>query len=407
MPAPDDFRSHTSAPLPAGTRRDIARRLAGGPTGPDDPASGSPAGDAAASVRAAVAGRIGLVCVAWPGFAHPLWLRAGSGDAEAAITALRDGVAGLDLPFLPHRIMVIGDGYLAVALAAAFPAAAVASIEPVPGRARLHALNTLPWRRISAIHNPVGIAGARLAVMTDPATGAERLVPDPRGDIVTLGFEPVLRHLGWGEADLLIVDPAACPDLANPAIDGVLAAFRRVMIHTGGTTIPSDLIARFPPPAWRAGTMPSHAVFDRAAFGPQPVSRRQPVFDIAGDPLACTLPGRGWRPVGDTGFCLAPAGEAPVRLTLRRFAAGPAAFEAQLRLLPAPGPALRLAIGFAAAGSGREIHRAAHEIRPGETRHWRFDLPVYFGEVDISFEVAARDGTGEGGWLEIRDPAFL
>jgi hypothetical protein len=405
--APDDFCASRSTSLPAELRGRIARRLAGGALGTEDPAPGFPVADPAASVREAVAGRIGLVSVAWPGLAHPLWLRAGGGDAEAAIGALRDSVAGLDLPFLPHRIMVIGDGYLAVALAAAFPAATIASIEPAPGRARLHALNTLPWRRIVAIHNPIGIAGARLAVMTDPATGAERLVPDPQGDIVTLGFEPVLRHLGWKEADLLIVDPAVCPDLADPAIDGALAAFRRVMIRTGGVPVSTDPAIRLPPPVWRAVTVPRHAVFDRVVFGPQASSRRQPVFDIAGDQLTCTLPERGWRPVGETGFCLAAAGETPVRLALRCFAAGPAAFEAQLRLLPAPGPALRLSIGFSAAGSGREIHRAVHDIRAGETRHWRFDLPVYFGEVDIVFEVAPREGTGEGGWLEIRDPAFL
>ena len=358
-------------------------------------------------MRAAVAGRIGLVSVAWPGLAHPLWLRAGGGDAEAAIGTIRDGVAGLDLPFLPHRIMVIGDGYLAVALAVAFPAATIASIEPVPEHVRLHALNTLPWRRIAAIHNPVGIAGVRLAVMTDPATGSGRLVPDPQGDIVTLGFESVLRHLGWDGADLLIVEPAACPDLANPAIDGALGAFRRVMIRTGNVPVSTDLATRLTPPVWRAGTVPRHAVFDHVAAGPRPAPRRQPVFDIAGDQLACTPPERGWRPVGETGFCLAPDGEAPVRLALRCFAAGPAAFEAQLRLPPAPGPALRLSIGFAAAGSGREFHRAVHDIRPGETRHWRFELPVYFGEIDIVFEAAAPGGNGEGGWLEIRDPAFL
>ncbi|HQU09969.1 MAG TPA: hypothetical protein PLV07_00175 [Acidiphilium sp.] len=406
----EDFQPRTPAPLTAAKRRDIARRLAAGESAPAAAGreASPPADDPARRVRDAVAGRVGLVSVSLPNLAYPLWVRAGSCDAAAAIAAVREAGGGLDLPFLPHRIMVIGDAYLAVALAASYPDAGLVSVEPVPDRARLHALNTLPWRRIATIHNPLGVAGTRLAIVTAPETGGERLVPDPNGEIVTLGFGQVLQHFGWSNADLLVIDPAVCPDLANPAIDADLAAFRRIMIRAGTAGAGAGLAARLPPPAWRAGAAPRHLVFDRAAAGPRAAARRQKVFDLAGDSIACTLPAQGWRPAGETGFCLAPpAGGGDVRLSLRCFAAGASGFEVGLRLLPAPVAPTQLAIGFAAADTGRPIHRAVREIRPGESVVWRFDLPVFFGEVDIVFEAAVAAGDGPGGWLELHDPALL
>ncbi len=407
----EEFQPRPPVALTAAMRRDIARRLAAGEgnAGAAAAADRRPvAEDAAGLVGAAVAGRIGLVSVALPSLAYPLWIRAGSGDAAAAIAAVREAGGGLDLPFLPHRIMVIGDAYLAVALAASYPDAGLVSVEPVPDRARLHALNTLPWRRIATVHNPVGVAGTRLSVFTDPATGGELLVADPNGEIATLGLGQVLRHFGWQDADLLVIDPAVCPDLANPAIDGDLSAFRRIMVRVGAAGAEIAQADRLAPPAWRAGRAPRHVTFDRAAAGPRASSRRQKVFDLAGETIACTMPAQGWRPAGETGFCLAPpAGGEAVRLALRCFAAGASGFEAGLRLLPAPVAPTRLAIGFAAADTGRTIHRAAREIRPGESVIWRFDLPVFFGELEIVFEATVAEGNGQGGWLELHDPALL
>jgi hypothetical protein len=246
----EDFQPRTPAPLTAAKRRDIARRLAAGESAPAAAGreASPPADDPARRVRDAVAGRVGLVSVSLPNLAYPLWVRAGSCDAAAAIAAVREAGGGLDLPFLPHRIMVIGDAYLAVALAASYPDAGLVSVEPVPDRARLHALNTLPWRRIATIHNPLGVAGTRLAIVTAPETGGERLVPDPNGEIVTLGLGQVLQHFGWSNADLLVIDPAVCPDLANPAIDADLAAFRRIMIRAGTAGGGAGLAARRRPP---------------------------------------------------------------------------------------------------------------------------------------------------------------
>lgn len=323
---------------------------------------------------------------------------------------MENGVAGLDLPFQPRRIMEIGLPFFAIALVSAFPEAAIASIAPIPGDARLHSLNTLPWRQISGIHHAIGPEGMRLSESTDPETGADRLVPDPQGRLSAVSLDRVFKALGWTEADLLLVDASLCPAFADPAAGDAFTRFRRIVVRASGRGIAeADLAARFPAATHRIVQRGGDVTIDRLAPGVWYPRQPIPVFDLAGERLDAVLPAATcYAPIGDTGFRLRPArGRGrTTRLTVTRFIAGLDRFECGLRMPPNPGPPLACAIGFVASETNRTIHRAEIELHAAEAHHWRFDLPAFFGEMRIEFEVAPT-AEGEPGWLEIRDPRLL
>ncbi|HEX7389456.1 MAG TPA: hypothetical protein VF286_05050, partial [Acidiphilium sp.] len=244
-----------TTPLPAETRRHLARLLAGlpadGPESMENPAR-EPAmeADPASALDAAGAGKIGLVSAAWPGLDHPVWLRAGSSDAANCASTLRDFAANLRIPFAPKRIIELGAGagYRSVALAVAHPDATIASLEAVPALARLHALNTLPWRQIAGARVVVSETGRRYASATHADTGRPALAAVENGPIQAITLAELYQRLGWDGADVLIADPGFCFGLGSAEIASALARIRLVAIARPGPAMPLDesLLANLP-----------------------------------------------------------------------------------------------------------------------------------------------------------------
>lgn len=378
------------------------------------------AADPAASVRAAVTGKIGLTSVNWPGIDYPLWVRAGTRDAAQLIEALCETTSRLRLPFAPRRILEIGAGagYRSVALALAHPDATIVSVEPLPGKKRLHALNTLPWRQIVAVYTVMADTARRYGERANPETGRSVLMTDDSGSIPAIGLDDLYRRVGWDTADVLVIDPIACPDLAtDPGAVLSLARLVAIVRHGPDTSVHETWCARFPEASHAHRTSDGFEMFFRREVQtPMAPPRRLRAFDCGGAKVAFEsheIADAAWRffPIGDAGFRLHPnrPGAPPPRLVLRHFLAGPRRFETGLRLAHVEAHQVRFIVSLMAADGGRLILRADVVLDAGETRAWGFDLPLFFGEAKVQFstEMAdAADGNGSA-WAEFLDPVFV
>lgn len=299
----------SAATLPFATRQRLARQLAGDDQPPAEPAA-----------LIVPADQIGLIASHWPGISEALWLRAGGSDAAHLTEAMQHAIPRLKLDFTPFRIIEIGAGcgYRSVALAHAFPGATIASVEPFPANARLHALNTLPWRRIIGLRTAITAHPTRFTAIADPATGIPALRPDSEGDIGSMSLSDLHRLLGWDHADLLLIDQRVCPDLDDPDITAGFAGTRLVALRRTGED--TETIIRHDVPSATHG-------------------HPRPVFDLGGPPMKMSrhnIAPDAWAffPIGDTGFRLHPNphGQQPPRLVLHITLAGERQLETQLRV---------------------------------------------------------------------------
>ncbi|MCF3945171.1 hypothetical protein AiwAL_08540 [Acidiphilium sp. AL] len=416
------------APLSADTRRHLARLLIGEAADAPEPEPApalrpepAPAIDPAAALAAATAGKIGLVSVSWPDLAHPLWLRAGSNDAADCAATMRDFAAQLRIPFAPKRIIELGAGagYRSVALAQAHPDATIASLEAVPALARLHALNTLPWRQIAGARLAVSETARHYAVASHADTGRPALAAMENGPIQAVTLAELYRRLGWDGADVLIADPDFCSGLDSAAIAPALAGIRLIAIARPGpdVALPAGLLANLPEATHaRRASRDYELFFRRESETPVAPPRRLAAFDIGGAATSCERIGitsDPWSffPISDTGFRLHPnpADALPPRLILRQFLAGPRRFESTLRLNHAEARPVRFRVAIFAGETDRAIHRDETVLSASETRQWSADLPLYFGEARIAFSTEMADPADANGfaWAEFIDPGFL
>lgn len=370
----------STAPLPLSTRQHLARQLAGVATNtPDHPAQ-SPSSD-----------RIGLIATHWPGIPHAIWLRAGSADAADLTDAMQHAIPRLDLDFAPRRVIEIGAGcgYRSVALAHAFPHATIASVEPFPVHARLHALNTLPYRRIIGLRSAITPNPTRFTAITDPETGTPILRPDPQGGIASLSLADLHRLLGWDHVDLLLIDQQICLDLDDPTLTASLATTRRVALRRLGEQ--SEAITRNDRASATQGQ--PRPVFDLGG-PPTPITRH----DIAPDPWA-------YFPIGDTGFRLHPnaPGQPPPRLIVHFTLAGERQFETQLRVDHHAANPVRFRITMTMANTTVATGEA---ILPANTRQTlTLDLPPIAAPVQIEFTTEMAHAQSNGfAWAEIIGP---
>jgi hypothetical protein len=370
--------------------------------------------DPADLVRAACADRVGLVGVTWPGVDRPLWVRAGSRDADDLIAAMAAGLVPVNLGFVPRRIIEIGAGagYRSVALAVTYPGATIASVEPIPVQARLHSLNTLPWRQIIGIRAAIAETVAVFAVTTSAETGHADLVPSANGVVGALSFGGLMQHLGWDATDLVLIDPAACPDLVDERSLTVLTRARAVAIRRPGPALGT---------AWDEPRYLRHVTPDwdwyvrRDDARPMPPARRDYVFDVGGSAVSVTqvdVANETWAyfPIGDTGFRLHPngAGAAPARLTVQHDLAGPRRFETDVRLNHAGANPVRFRVTISAADTGRVIQQAEQGLRGGEAARMGVDMPLFIGKASIEFATEMADGGSNGyAWAEFLEPVFL
>ncbi|MCW8306436.1 hypothetical protein AruPA_05255 [Acidiphilium sp. PA] len=394
-----------SAPIATAERQAMARAMAC-LVAPGEPAASDPA----ALVEVACRDRVGLVSVTWPGVAAPLWVRAGTADAGELIGAMRDTAASLALPFAPRRIIEIGAGagYRTVALAVAFTGATIASVEPVPAEARLHALNTLAWRQIIGMRAAIAESVTRFGLGRVAETGRTVLLPSADGPIGGMPLAAVMQQLGWEGVDLLVVDPGAYPDLARAGT--AVARARVVAVRRPGPDLSEALAATHARET--SGDWDLYARRAGAVAGAP--MRRDFVFDVAGAAAVCRrvdVMDAPWAyfPIGDTGFRLHPnpAGTPAARLIVQHFMAGRPAFEVRVRLNHAAANRVRFGVVIRAAETGRVVHRAELVLGAAEARLWRFDVPLFFGEAAIEFATEMADGGSNGhAWAEFLDPVF-
>lgn len=403
------------APIPAATRRHLARLLIGDAA---DTEGVAVAHDPAAAARAATEGRIGLVTVAWPGVAHPVWLRAGTGDANDLIAAMRDTAAALQVAFTPRRIVEIGAGagFRSVALAVAHPGATIASVEPIPARARLHSLNTLPWRQIIGVRAAIAEGTAEFGQSLDGQTGQPRLAPAAGGGIGAISLAALLRHLTWDAVDLLVIDPDACPDLGAASIVPALL-LARVVALGGADGAVVDAVRRSLPEATHAVRVSGgYTMFIRRDdTAPAAPARRLYAFDCGGGVVACRRHDVGsepWAffPIGDTGFRLHPnvAGAPPAQLVTRHGLAGPRRFETILRLNHEDARPVRFRVTITAAETGGMVREDAVVLEAGVVQQWGFDMPLFFGAADVAFSTEmANAEANPWAWAEFLEPGFV
>ncbi len=395
-----------SAPIATAERQAMARAMAGIAA----PANAVLADDPVAVVEAACRDRVGLVTVTWPGVSGPLWVRAGTADVGDLIGAMRDTAGALVLPFVPRRIIEIGAGagYRTVALAVAFAEATIASVEPIPAEARLHALNTLAWRQIIGVRAAIAETVTRFGLGRAAETGRMVLLPSVDGPIGGMTLAALIQQLGWDGVDLLVVDPVSCPDLAQ--MGKAVARARVVAVRRPGPDLGEALAgthARESSSEWdlyvrHAGAVPGGPV------------RRDFVFDVGGAVAVCQrveVMDAPWAyfPIGDTGFRLHPnaPGMAAARLIMQHFMVGRTAFEVRVRLNHVAANPVRFRVVIRAAESGRLVHQAEIVLGAAESRLWRFDVPLFFGEAAIEFATEMADGGSNGhAWAEFLDPVF-
>ncbi len=363
-------------------------------------------------IEDACADRLGLVAVDWPGLARPLWMRAGSGDAAALRDAMTGEMAAADLGFVPRRIVEIGAGagYLSVALAHAYPGATIASVEPMPALARLHSLNTLPWRQIIGIRGAIAETASVFGIEMSADTGRAVLVPSESGMVGALPLSGLLRQLGWDAVDFVLIDPPSCPDLAVARVMAVLARARALAVRRPGP----DLGHYVSDVSHIRRTTPSWDSYIAREARPTPTARRVYAFDVGGDVVAVRrvdIANEVWAyfPIGDTGFRLHPnpAGTPPARLIVQHCLAGPRRFEATLRLNHGGGNPVRFRVIIATLDKSRVIVQAEQVLRGREARRWGFEIPPFFGDATIEFmtEMAGGDSNAHA-WADILEPVL-
>ena len=117
----------------------------------------------AVRLRQETRGLTGLAAIMVEERVHPLWLRAGTGDVDRAITMLDLASRGLKCAHEPRRIIEIGAGagYRAVALAAEYPGCEILAAEADPLLQRTGLLNTLPYDNITYVSAAVSTREAQ------------------------------------------------------------------------------------------------------------------------------------------------------------------------------------------------------------------------------------------------------
>jgi hypothetical protein len=376
----------------------------------------APEPSSAEKIAAAVAGIAGLVQVSVAERPHPLWLRAGTADAPAAIKSLALPPGGFKIPFVPRRILEIGAGagYRSVALACAYPQAEILTTEPDAGGQRVALLNTLPYRNISA---------AFLAVSTDTSRfgftgrhgepGYPALMRDDAGPLAAVQLKNFLYGRGWLVYDTVVISPDAASDhlLRTPWP----ACVKLLAVETGGVPLHEATAARFPDEKFLTVIEGDYVLLHRReADAAAPPPRAIPVFNPEGPARRLTLTEvtakpPGFFPLGAHGFRLHPnaSGTPAARLALAAVSWNFTELHWQMRVALASAAPVRF--GVTVTAEGRELLRAAEVLKGGETRAVVVPMEAHEGPCEVVFttEMAEFEADNAGAWAEVLAAVFI
>lgn len=336
------------------------------------------AGPAASALRLREETRhlAGLAAVQVEERLHPLWLRAGTADAERAIAMLDLATSGLNCAHAPRVIVEIGAGagYRSVALAVDYPEAEILAIEPDPAWRRTGLLNTLAYDNIT--------------YLTAPADRGWAALPGAHG---------------LAAADTLIL--AAVAASAGMLDEPLPAALRLIAVETGGRPLPPELARGFPLPRFVTVISGDYVLLHRRGVPcPPPAPRRVELLAFDGPARYFRLENTGdgflALPGGGARLQPNPSGSPPARFTLSAELRGHAILRLSLR--GAPAAAVRVMVHLF-SDAGTMLASGSTSLRDGAPRQLDIALPLHHGRCEAVFstEMAESGTANAGAWAEI------
>jgi hypothetical protein len=371
----------------------------------------------AAELFAAVAGRVGLMQMAIPGFAHDLWFRAGTKDAGTAETFLAWLPGGLKIPYEPSRILEIGAGagYRSLALARAFPDAEILAVEADTSFRAVNLLNTLPCPNITTVFTAVATAAGRFAYLARAGgDGHLALAEFPGGQVAAIALPELLARPGWDAYDTVIITPDAASRTLLMA--GWPPSVRLIAVFTGGGDLPADIAVHYPDEQFLTRQEGRYVLlFRREVQVRLPAVPPVPIFAPGGPPREMALVNVsaepwGYFPIGN-GFRLHPnrGGGPAARMVLAQACRGYNKVQCTVRVGHPAAQPVQFTIAITAEPEGNEIFRASQTVSGGAEAVLAGELPPYFGACRITFstKMATAGFPNSAAWAEFIDPAFL
>ncbi|MGO9816800.1 MAG: hypothetical protein ACLPJJ_00780 [Acidocella sp.] len=367
---------------------------------------------------AAVAGKSGLVVVPVAQRPFPIWLRAGTDDAEAASASFHPQLNGLKFFHEPRRILEIGAGagYRSVALAHAYPGAEVLATEPNAAFQRVAMLNTVPYGNITVLNVAIGTDNARYDFFgREGDAGYPALMRHEAGQITATPLPHLLNHRRWGDVDTIVLtlDAASAGILDEPLPRRV----RMLAVETGGTPLPPDTMAKLPMAEFLAMVSGDYVLFYRRAlkkappepprsipvFAPDGPTRNLTLENVSGDPPGFFL-------VGRNGFRLHPNqyGTPSARVTITQHNLDYAELQVSMRVVQDDSAPVRFKVEMRGE-SGTILASAIEVVKGGAARGVVMQLPEYQGPCSIVFttQMAEPGASHEGAWAEFISATFV
>ncbi len=364
---------------------------------------------------AATAGHCGLVVVPVTQRPFPLWLRAGTADAEAATASFDPELNGLKFVHEPRRILEIGAGagFRSVALAHAYPGAEILATEPDAAFQRVALLNTSPYGNITVLNTVIGAENARYDFFgREGEAGQPALVRHEAGQLKATTLAQLLSYWRWRDVDTIILSPdiAALSVLAEP----LPPRLRLLAVETRGAMLPAEHMAHLPMAEFLCAVSGDYTLFYRRALqkAVPELPRPRPVFLPDGTLQHLTLINvsddpPGFFPLGREGFRLhpnpggAPAARVVLSLHHQRSHLDFAELQVSMRVARPDSAAVRFKVEV--RGEGGTVLSSGVEVVPGgKARGMVLQLPELEGACQVTFstEMAERGASNLGAWAE-------
>lgn len=368
-----------------------------------------PSAASAVRLREETRGLTGLAAIMVEERVHPLWLRAGTGDVDRAISMLDPASRGLKCAHEPRRIVEIGagTGYRAVALASEYPGAEILATEADPLLQRTGLLNTLSYDNITYVTAAVSTEEAQYGYFDRVGPqGWPALLAHPAGTIKTRKLTQLLSFHRFTDADTLIITPdaASVQILRQP----LPPSLRLIAVETGGKPLPADMARCYPLAQFITVISGDYVLLYRRGQQRLPPAPR-PVAVLAADGPARffqleNVAEDGFFHLSGGGVRLHPnpPGEPPARLTLSVEIRDHAELQVSLRVTREQVPPVHFTVKIFTE-TGMVLAAGSQTLRDTKPRGLVLPLREHQGRCEIVFttEMAEQEASSEGAWAEI------